>query len=215
MVDTNTDASLPADGGSSAVKGDGAASTNDGATKDAAVVVAESGTDTGAPAVCTFTGELVSFDLTAATGTPATIAAAAKGPGVTATALKRVGVTATSSAGAINASGWPTGALDPSKHFAFSITPPPGCTLTATTLTLDLKASSSGPTQASVGTSADGYAHLESVALAAGGATTVPLAGVSGVSGPVEIHVFGFAADATTGTLRIQNTLSLTGSLGK
>jgi len=201
--------------GGASVTSDGGASKGDGGASDASVDVAESGVDSAAPGACAFAGELVSFDLAKLSGTPSTVAPTAVGPGVVATPLRRVGVTAASSAGALNSSGWPTGALDPAKHFAFSITPPSGCKLTATTLTIDLKASSTGPTQASVGTSADGYAHLEAIALvAAGGATSVPLVGGSGASGSVEVHVFGFAADATTGTLRIQDTLSVTGTLG-
>jgi hypothetical protein len=201
------------DGGASDAA-DASTSKGDASVKDASVVVAESGVDSSVPVTCAFSGELVSFDLKLTTGAPATVAASTKGPGVTVSALRRVGLSPTSSSGAINASGWPTGALDPNRHFAFSVTPPAGCKLSVTALTVDLEASASGPTQASVGTSADGYAHLESVALSAAGATNVPLVGVSGVSGPVEVHVYGFAADAAGGTLRIQNTLSLTGALG-
>jgi hypothetical protein len=205
---------LPGDGGSSETN-DGAASAPSTSTKDSGGAVPEGSVDSGATVACTFTGALVSFDLTKLTGTPANVAASVKAPGVSASALRRVGVTATSSAGAMNASGWPTGALDTGKHYAFSISPPPGCTLTLTTLAVDLKASTTGPTLAAIGTSVDGYAHLENLSVAAaGGATNVSLAGITGVGGPVEIHVFGFAADATTGTLRIQDTLSLTGALG-
>ena len=202
------------DGGTSAKTDGAAASAADAETKEGGGGVPEAGVDSAPPVVCAFTGELVSFDLSKLSGVPATAAASAKASGVVATALTRVGVTAASSAGGFNASGWPTGALDPNKHFAFSISPPPGCKLTGTTLALDLKGSATGPTMASVGTSVDGYAHLETVAFtAAGGAASVSLAAVSGVSGAVEVHVFGFAAEATTGTLRVENTLSVTGVL--
>lgn len=196
---------------------DGSSGANDGAAavKDASVVVPDAALDSATAGPCAFAGQLVSFDLTKLAGVQANLAASAKAPGVTATALARVGVTVVSSSQAMNASDWSTGGVDSSKHYVFSVSPPAGCTLSVTVLAIDLKASSTGPTMVAVGTSVDGYAALANVAVTtAGGAANVPLAGIVAVSGSVEVHVFGFNAASSSGTLRIQNTLSLSGALG-
>lgn len=166
------------------------------------------------PVTCAFTGKLVSFDLSKLVAGQAGLAASTSAPGVTAGSLTRAGVTAVSASGAMNSSNWPTGAVDTGKHYVFSVTPPATCTMTVTALALDLKASNTGPAMAAVGTSVDSYAALSNLVVTpAGGSTNAPLAGVSGVSGALEVHVFGFNAGTSAGTLRIENTLSVIGSL--
>jgi hypothetical protein len=41
----------------------------------------------------------------------------------------------------------------------------------------------------------------------------MPTLTVSSTSGSVEIRIYGFSASSTSGTMRLQNTLSVTGSL--
>ena len=68
-----------------------------------------------------------------------------------------------------------------------------------------------GPATADVATSADSFAaHTTSFA---GTATpSVTLAGATG-SGPIEIRVYGYGASGSSGTFRIENTLTVSGSI--
>ena len=78
-----------------------------------------------------FTGQLVSFDVGLAMGAQVDLLPSSKAAGLSATALRRGGVVTVASNHAMNASDWPSGAVDVAKHFTFSVTPPPGCALTA------------------------------------------------------------------------------------
>ena len=154
----------------------------------------------------------MTFDLSAQAGSEASAAPTSSAAGVTGGALSRAsGLTVVSGAGSINASGWPTAAsADPSLYYTFSVTPAAGCTVALTSLALDLKASSSGPAHASVGTSADAYASL-STPVAGTSTGTVMLS--ASAAGPIIVRVFGYGATSTGGTLRIQNTMTLSGTL--
>ena len=195
------------------------ATATDAATDDAREKPGDAAPDSlpeaGELVTCAFVGQLVSFDLTKIVAGQASLAPTTKGPGVNAASLAIVGVTVAPTNGAMNATNWPMGGVDVTKYYSFSVTPPAGCRMTLTALTVDLKASSAGPAMAAMATSVDGYAALTSLAISsAGGSATVPLAGIRGVNGSVEIHVFGFNARSTVGTMRIENMLSLPGSLG-
>lgn len=207
---------LPGGGGPTRANDGGVDATDDAArapetgAKDGAVP--EAAVDSGP---CSSTGTLVSFDLTSLAAGQTDLAASSTAPGVTAAPLARVGVTAVSSSGAMNSSAWSLGAVDTGKYYVFGVMPPSGCKMTITSLAIDLKASSTGPTSAAVGTSVDNYGALANVAVTtSGGSVNVPIAGISGASGAVEIHVFGFNAGSGAGTMRIQKTLSVVGSLG-
>jgi hypothetical protein len=91
------------------------------------------------------------------------------------------------------------------------VTPAAGCSVTLTALALDVKASSTGPASGDVATSADAFAtHTASFA---GSATpTVTLAGASG-TGAIEVRVYGYGATGSSGTFRIENTLTVSGSI--
>jgi hypothetical protein len=159
-----------------------------------------------------YSGVLATWVLTSATGNQASTAASGLQGGVTAGALTRSsGLTAVSGAGSINSSNWATSAQpDTTKYYTFSITPPAGCTLTLSAASVDAKASSTGPASAALGTSNDAYGATQAVSTSA--ATAVSLH-VNAVTTAVELRVYGYAASATTGTFRIQNTLSLTGAI--
>ena len=160
---------------------------------------------------CTFTGELVGYDLTKVVGTN-DLAATSKGGSVTAAALSRAGVTAVSSSQAMNSSDWPTGAADATKYYVFSVTPPTGCSVKLTSLSIDLKSSGTGPTSASVSTSLDDYASVKTIAVTtAGGVAAIALSGAA--TSTIQIRVLGFSAGGAAGTMRIQNNVSLTGQV--
>jgi hypothetical protein len=172
--------------------------------------------DMGGPqATCTqpVSGTLASWVFTAETGAQTMTAVTTKAPGVTAGAVTRsAGLTAVTGSGSINSSGWPTSAArDATKYYALNIAPPAGCTLTITTANIDALASGTGPVSAVVSTSADAYAQTATVSTTT--ASVVPLAGVANQSGMLEVRVYGYAASAAGGTLRLKTTLSLAGSV--
>lgn len=182
---------------------------------DASVVV-DAGTDSGPTTPtgpCSFSGVLATYDFASVVGT-SDLAAKTTGGGITASVLSRSGVTAVSSSQAMNASGWPTGGLDLTKHFAFSVTPPSGCHLTVASVALDLKASNTGPSSAAVATSGDAYtSRAVATVSTAGGASTVTIGSASNVAGTVTVHVYGHGASSGAGTMRLQNTLTVSGQV--
>jgi len=95
-------------------------------------------------------------------------------------------------------------------YYTFTVTPAAGCTLGLTSLALDVEASSTGPKNVEVGTSADGYATL-SAAVAGTSSGNVALS--ASAAAAVTVHVFGYGASGSAGTLRIQNTMTLSGTL--
>lgn len=159
-----------------------------------------------------FSGTLASWAFTGEPGNQAQTAFTSKATGVTAGAVTRsAGLTAVIGAGSINASGWPMAAqLDPTKYYTVTIAPPAGCTLSITTAFVDARASGTGPTMAAVATSADSYAQTSSVSTTAGTAASVAVANASST---VEVRIYGYAASAAGGTMRLQNQLSFMGSI--
>jgi len=159
-----------------------------------------------------FTGTLATWSFSgAAGGQPATVAATSASGVVAGSVTRAAGLTAVSGATSINASGWPLATtIDPAKYYTFTIAPPSGCTSTLTSAALDARASGTGPASAALATSIDAFAAKVPVSTTA--ATTATLA-VANASGTVEVRIYGYGAAATTGTLRLQNTISLVGSL--
>ncbi len=159
-----------------------------------------------------FTGVLATYSFTGAVGNQASQPASSTATGVVADPITRAaGLTPVSGATSINSSSWPLSAtLDPAKYYALKLTPPSGCTLSLTGAAIDAKASGTGPAMAAVGTSADSFAQAVSISTTA---PSTPTLSVSAASGAIEIRVYGFAATATGGTLRLQNTLTVSGSL--
>jgi hypothetical protein len=159
----------------------------------------------------TFTGTLAKWDMTGETGSQATSAVDMQAPGVTAGALSRAaGLTAVSGANSINSSGWPTAAqMDATKYYAFTLAPPAGCELSILQVTLDARASGTGPAMAALATSADAYATSKPVAT---GQAVVVMPMVS-ASAMIELRVYGWAATSSGGTLRVQNALTVDGEL--
>ena len=138
--------------------------------------------------------------------------AASTATGVTAGTLTRAAaLTAQSGAGSINGSNWPTAAaLDTTKYFAFTLTAPTGCSgMTLTSIAIDLKASGTGPANGAIATSKDTFATTTPVGTSAPSTPTVSAT----ATGQLEIRVYGYAAGGTGGTLRVQNTLTVNGTI--
>ena len=130
---------------------------------------------------------------------------------VTAGALSRSStLMATAGTGSINAANWPTGQLDPASYFTLTIVAPSGCALDLTGVALDVKSSSTGPSSAAIAASDSAFAQTTQVSTTAAGAVALS---VANASGQVELRIFGFAASATTGTMRIENQLTISGSV--
>ena len=170
-------------------------------------------TDAMPSGTCTMahSGVLATWDFTGATGSQASTAASSPAPGVTAGNIMRATtLMAATGSGSINSSNWATGAqLDATKYYTLSITPPTGCSLSLSSISIDVTSSGTGPTTASVATSADAFAQTSSVSTTA---PSTPSLSVSGHAGAVEIRIYGYGATSTGGTMRAQNMLTVTGA---
>jgi hypothetical protein len=159
-----------------------------------------------------FSGTLATWSFVGEPGSQAMTAATSMATGVAAgPASRSSALTVASGVGSINSSNWPTAAtLDSTKYYTFSVTPPSGCVMDLTKLTIDVKSSGTGPAMAQAATSDDSFGATVTVSTTA---ASTPTLAVSGASGAIEVRVFGFSATGTGGTMRIQNTLSLQGAL--
>lgn len=183
-------------------------------------VDASGGTDSQQPMIdapagscaSAYSGVLATWSFAGQTGSETQVAAMSSASGMTAGAVKRAAsLNATTGTGSINSSGWAsTAQVDPTKYYSFTLTPPSGCTMDLSSLAIDAKSSSTGPQMAVVGTSSDSYAQTSTVGTAA---PSTPTLSVSGATGMIEVRVFGFSASSASGTMRVQNTLTITGSL--
>ena len=157
-------------------------------------------------------GELASWDLTGQPGTQTSSPAGMTLGGVTAQPLSRSAALMPSpGTNCISASNWPTGSqADPSSYYTLSLAVPSGCMLSLSSIQLDMMSSSTGPTSAVLSTSEDGFTQQVPVSTTAPGQVSLS---VTATSGMIEIRISGFAALASTGTMRIQNQLVVMGSV--
>lgn len=176
--------------------------------------VCTKGGSTGSGGHCTMGGggELAVWDLAGQPGTQASTAAATTLPGVTAQPLARSpSLMPSPGTDCISASNWPSGGQpDPSSYFTLALSAPSGCTLSLSSIMLDVKSSGTGPTSAILSTSEDGFTQQVPVSTTAPGQISLSL---TATSGTIELRVLGFAASASTGTMRIENQLSVMGSV--
>jgi hypothetical protein len=159
-----------------------------------------------------FTGVLATWTLTGQAGNQASTPATSTATGVTAGPLARsAALTAVSGANSINASGWPTTTTaDTTKYFTLTIKPPSGCNLALSSAAIDVAHSSTGPANGAIATSSDNFAQQLSISTST---AQTPSLVVAGGTTQLEIRIYGYTASSATGTLRLQNTFSLTGSL--
>jgi len=171
-----------------------------------------SGGGGGGGGSCAFTGALATFDFTGESGSQTSTPSASKATGVIAGDVKRASaLTAVSGSDSMNASGWTTAShADSSKYYTLSLTPPSGCTLDITSISVDTSASNSGPSNGAVATSADSFAAQTNFITGAAHSVAVS---VSGATGATELRVYGYGASSTGGTMRLQSTLTVTGAL--
>ena len=160
----------------------------------------------------TFTGALATWDFTAEPGMQAMTAVKTSAPGIVAGPIERASVlTAVSGLNAINSSNWPLGLLpDPAKHYRVTITPPSGCSLQITAMSIDAKSSATGPAMAILQTSVDGYAQPTVLSTSM---LSAPAMSMPAETQMVELRVSGFAASSAAGTMRLQGTFVISGSL--
>jgi hypothetical protein len=131
--------------------------------------------------------------------------------GVTATGITRATViNAVSGANSMNGSNWSTAGVDATRYYTFTITPPASCALDLASIAVDTKASTTGPASASVATSDDSFTSHASVTV---NTTATATLSVTGSTKAVEVRVYFFGAGGTSGTARMESTLSVTGSV--
>jgi hypothetical protein len=159
-----------------------------------------------------FTGVLATWDFTGQPGSQVSTAAKSTASGVTAGMASRSATLMPSSGtNSINSSNWPTAAQrDMNTYYTLSITPPSGCSVSMSTIAVDVASSSTGPTVAAVATSADAFAQTGPISTAT---PSTPTLSVSKSATAVELRVYGFSAAAMDGTMRLQNMVTVTGSI--
>jgi hypothetical protein len=159
-----------------------------------------------------FTGTLATWSFAGQAGNQTSTPATSQATGVTAGPVTRAAaLTANPGANSINSTNWPlTATRDATKYYAFTIAPPAGCTLSITGVNIDALSSGTGPASAQISTSADNYVAASSVSTSTAGLVA---ATVTDASAMVEVRVFGYAATAAGGTMRIQGALSVDGQL--
>jgi hypothetical protein len=181
---------------------------DDAAAADAKMI------DASSPDACAspFTGTLATYSLTGEPGSQSSTTVSSTATGLTAGALARsAALTAVSGSGSINSSGWTTSSgRDGSEYYTLTLSPPSGCEMDLTGLSIDTKASATGPASAEASTSADNFASEASVTT---NAITTPTLTVTDQTASVELRIYGYAASSAEGTFRIENTFTVTGSL--
>jgi hypothetical protein len=167
--------------------------------------------DAAASNPCAFTGALATYTFAGEAGNQAQTAATSKASGITAGPIKRAAtLTATSGAASINASNWPTTAqVDPTKFYTLTLTPPAGCMMSLTSIAIDVKSSGTGPATGALATSSDNFATFKPVST---GTPSTPAVAMTTTSA-LEVRVYGYSASSTSGTMRVQGTLTINGSM--
>lgn len=171
--------------------------------------------DSGAPSTsgpCSATGVLATFDFSGEPGDQSATAVKTAATGITVGDVKRAtGLTGVSGSDSINSSGWSTSSsVDTSKYYTFTITPDSACSLDITSIAIDSKPSGSGPAKSSLATSKDSFSLKTTFTPGSAGSVATS---ISGATGAVEIRVYGYGASSGAGTFRIQNSLTVSGSL--
>ena len=171
--------------------------------------------DSGSPSTsgpCSASGVLATFDFNGEPGDQSATAVKTSATGITAGEVKRAsGLTGVSGSDSMNSSGWSTSSsVDTSKYYTFTITPDSACTLDVTSIAIDTQKSGTGPAKGSVATSKDSFGLK--TAFTPGSASNVTTS-ISGATGALEIRVYGYNASSGSGTFRVQNSLTVSGSL--
>jgi hypothetical protein len=188
---------------------------SDGASGDApknadAAIMADA-----ASAVCAnmFTGVLVTYSFSGNAGNEATEPAASAVTGVIGTPIVRSnGLVAELDASSLSSSNWPTSTtVDPNRYYKFSIVPSTtNCLLSLTSVSIDPHASPLGPTIAAIATSTDNFASKSVIPVSS---ASTPALAVMNATSSVEIRIYAYGASSSGGKFRLDNTLTVSGSL--
>ncbi len=134
------------------------------------------------------------------------------GLGISASSMVRgLGLTSVSGAGAFNARGFSTGAIESEDYFGFSLAPEAGMRLSLSSLRLDERRSLSGIREWSVRSSLDNYTtDLRAFSVPDNSDTrigqTISLGNsFNDLDHMVEFRFFGYEAESSLGTWRIDN----------
>lgn len=157
--------------------------------------------------------QLVSYSFTGAAGNEVSFAPDTVPAGLTASAMTRgSGLTGSANSGTFAAANFTTGvALDANDYFTFSLAPAAGMSLTLTRLELDERRSGTGIRNWSVRSSLDGFSQdLGAFSVPDDtntrlNQTTALGAAFQDLAHPVEFRVYGFGAEAASGTWRLDN----------
>jgi hypothetical protein len=182
-----------------------------GTTQDPDVYQPPPPQDSGTNTACSFSGVLATYDFTGEPGNQTSTKATSTATNVTAGAITRAtSLTATAGVDSINSSNWTTATkLDTTRYYTFTLTPQNSCALDITKLSITTKTSSTGPANGAIATSDDNFASTASFTP---NVTATPALSVNGATKAVEIRVYGFGGSSTGGTMRVDTTLTVTGS---
>lgn len=118
------------------------------------------------------------------------------------------GIDAVVGANSMNSDGWTTGAaVDLNDYYEFTIAPDPGFAMALTNLRFTYGRSASGPTQLEIRSSLDGFAAafagVDNLNDTANHRTGFGLFGFTDLQSAISFRIYGFAAGAAAGTLRL------------
>ncbi|GAA4018200.1 hypothetical protein GCM10022408_34940 [Hymenobacter fastidiosus] len=156
---------------------------------------------------------LALYSFTGAAGTEATFPADAQPANATFSPMSRgTGVTASAGANTFSATGWSMTALDATDYFSFTVQPAGGFSARLDSIVLDERRSGTGITTWVLRSSRDNFmANVITVTVPddtetrANKRIELPLAAFANVTTPVEFRLFGYNAEAATGSWRIDN----------
>lgn len=155
---------------------------------------------------------IVTFDLSSQPGNQSSTSPVVASNVFASSLVRGPGIAAASGAGSINASGFTTiPAIDLSDYFQFTVSAAEGYALNATQLAFGERRSASGVREFTVRTSLDAFQsfNFERTVSLPDDANlrnhVIDLEGISNFQGTVDIRIYGYASEASSGTWRLVN----------
>lgn len=103
---------------------------------------------------------------------------------------------------------WISG-FDSTDYFDFTVTPASGSPLNLSSLVFDAQRSGTGPNQLEIRSSLDNYTSaIANLTLATSGSfvnSSANLSGLTNITDPLNLRIYGYGATGSTGTLRLDN----------
>ncbi len=164
--------------------------------------------------------DLIRYDFSGSPGNQSFNLATILDPHVTAGTLFRgSGLSSNTTQNSINSSGWSlTASIDPNDYYSFSLAPSANYQMSLSSLSFRERRSSTGIREFQIRSSLDGFSSI-----VPGSVISIPdvdterdqtisLGGTfSGLTSAVEFRIYGYNAEGTTGTWRLQNHSTLGG----